>query len=377
MNILHLTTYYRPDIGGIAEHVYNLNLHLRKEGINSSVLHIMENSKKDGFETISSSEFRLHLTNNLEDLRKILKAKHLRKLIEEKFPSVDLIHVHTFNRLEFIPWMWKNWVWTAHLSFLPDISSSKKLKDILLRILFRHVFKDAKAIIGVSSHQVSFIEKLTGRKDIYIIPNGVDIEKFKRGNVKPLINKPDNSVVILCPSMWKRVKGIDILLRSIAYIKQHYPEKYRKIILLMVQSNHEPIYRDYINKMLKEFDLKNKVILLNPLNPDSMPSLYASGDIVVVPSRYESFGISILEAMAMGKAVIASKTGGIVDIIQDGQSGILFPVEDHIALARRIIYLMDNQEVLKKIQEYARKRAEDFSWNRVTKQLIGIYEKSL
>jgi len=373
MKIVHLTSFYRPEIGGIAEHVYNLNRFLRRKGLQSNVLHVVENSEESRLIQLSESEYRLHVKGNLEDHRKILRAGEIRRTIESVFGDVDLFHVHTFNRLEFITWRWRKWVWTAHLSQLPQMAESKRPKDMLLRFLFRMVFRDARKLIAVSRHQVPIIEKLTGRKDTIIVPSGIDLERFQ-GNHRPLIDRSPGRTVVLCPSLWRRVKGIDILLSAMEYIEKTFPQKFDNLLFVLLKSDREPHYAKEIQERLK--NLKN-YLLLDPVEPERMPALYASADIVVVPSRYESLGISILEAMAMGKPVIASRVGGIPDLIEDGQDGLLIPPEDYVSLAEAIMNLADNPDRRKEIGENARRKAMQFSWDRVAERLIKVYESSL
>ncbi len=373
MKVLHLTPFYRPEIGGIAEHVYNLHNFLQKEGVDSAVLHVVENAEGNSMERVSDSEYRLHLAGSLDDHRKILRKGEIRAYIKEHISGVNILHIHTFNRLEFVGWRWINWIWTAHLSDLPRIAKSRHPKDLMLRLLYRAVYRDAKRIIAVSRHQIPFIRKITGRSDIHVIPNGIDLSRF-RGDTEPLLQKRGRKI-ILCPSAWRRIKGIDILIDAMKHMKRHYPDIFERSTLVLIESRHEPEYHRMLMRELE--DLEDHVVLLKPVDRDLMPSLYASADIVVIPSRYESFGISILEAMAMGKPVIASRTGGIPDIIEDGKSGLLFQTEDHESLARMIAHLLDNSEELKRIGSSARRRAEDFSWNRIAREVIKLYEQSL
>jgi glycosyltransferase involved in cell wall biosynthesis len=89
----------------------------------------------------------------------------------------------------------------------------------------------------------------------------------------------------------------------------------------------------------------------------------------------ESFGIVNLEAMASGLPIVASRIGGVPDVVKDGENGLLVPPRDHEALAAAIIYLLENGDVRKKIGENARKKVENYSWEKVAEKYEEVYEQ--
>jgi phosphatidylinositol alpha-mannosyltransferase len=109
-----------------------------------------------------------------------------------------------------------------------------------------------------------------------------------------------------------------------------------------------------------------------------LPRWYATGDIFVSPaSGNESFGIVLIEAMAAGRAVVASDIPGYRSVITPGEDGIMFPPGDARALGRALVALIDDPDRRQRLAERGRQRALDFAWPRVTDQIEAVYRQVL
>lgn len=109
------------------------------------------------------------------------------------------------------------------------------------------------------------------------------------------------------------------------------------------------------------------------------PLYYKASDIFVLPStrKHESFGIVNLEAMACGLPIVASKIGGVPDIVKDGENGLLVPPRDSEALADAIIYLLENEDVRRKMSKRGREMVKNYSWDKIAEQYEEVYEEVL
>jgi glycosyltransferase involved in cell wall biosynthesis len=103
-----------------------------------------------------------------------------------------------------------------------------------------------------------------------------------------------------------------------------------------------------------------------------MPRFWNSLDVAVVPSLYEPFGLVALEALACGVPVIASAVGGLKEIVIDGRCGLLVPPGDPAALARALCTVLSDESLRARLSAGARLRAEDFSLQRRSSQLLGF-----
>jgi glycosyltransferase involved in cell wall biosynthesis len=109
---------------------------------------------------------------------------------------------------------------------------------------------------------------------------------------------------------------------------------------------------------------------------DTMPSVYAACDICVVPSAWDDpFPLVACEAMAAGKPVIASRRGGLSQIVVDGETGLRVPSEDPSALRGALDTLLNSRELADILGEQARERSRQFSWNRIATQVDAIYQE--
>jgi Glycosyltransferase len=106
---------------------------------------------------------------------------------------------------------------------------------------------------------------------------------------------------------------------------------------------------------------------------------YKAADVFCLPSTMstESFGIVNLEAMACGVPIVASKIGGIPDVVKDGENGLLVPPWDSEALADVIIYLLENEDIREKMGNIGREKVEGYSWARIAEETEKVYKEVL
>jgi glycosyltransferase involved in cell wall biosynthesis len=110
---------------------------------------------------------------------------------------------------------------------------------------------------------------------------------------------------------------------------------------------------------------------------DELQQLYARAAIVACPSRREGFGVACLEAMAHGRPVVASAVGGLTDLVVDGETGLLVPPRDVVALRAALDRLLGDRDLRRRLGSAGRERArERFSWDAVTDATLAAYRMS-
>ena len=192
---------------------------------------------------------------------------------------------------------------------------------------------------------------------IRVIPNFVNINKFKK-----VERDSTDTIKILYPRRLDYCRGIDIFIEI---AKDLISQRSNLEILMAVDKNHPDF-----NQQLKPFLSLNQVREFNPQFED-MPDIYQQADIVVIPSRYsEGSSFSCLEAMASGKAIVASDVGGLTNLIINGYNGILVPPRK-TPITRAINFLLDNHSARQKLGENAFKTARSFTLERWKKQWAG------
>jgi glycosyltransferase involved in cell wall biosynthesis len=119
------------------------------------------------------------------------------------------------------------------------------------------------------------------------------------------------------------------------------------------------------------------VEFLESVSQEKLLSLYADCDVVALPSRNEGWGLSLMEGMVCGKPVVATKVGGIPELVRDGAEGILVEPADVIGLADALCKLLEDPEMRARMGEAGNKRAREFSWDETAKVVLRAYEQAL
>jgi glycosyltransferase involved in cell wall biosynthesis len=133
-------------------------------------------------------------------------------------------------------------------------------------------------------------------------------------------------------------------------------------------------YFDHLTHKLVSLEILNNVTFHGLISHEQKVKFYQSADIFVQPSVFgEPFGMGIIEAMACQVPVIATKVGGIPEIVEDGQTGLLVEPGNSRALANAILGLLSNEDLRRKMGKTGRKQAESFSWNNIVTNLLRLY----
>ncbi len=145
------------------------------------------------------------------------------------------------------------------------------------------------------------------------------------------------------------VKGVDVLLRAYARL-----DSQNRCELLLAGRGPE---ESELHRLVKRLEIANSVRFLGHLSRDELLSFYATCTALIMPSRWETFGIVASEGLASGKTVIASDLAGPRDFIEDGVNGVLFPSENVEELAHRLTEVLEDEAQRRKLGLEARKRA--------------------
>lgn len=163
-------------------------------------------------------------------------------------------------------------------------------------------------------------------------------------------------------------KGYEHLIRAVGLASQEVPG-----LGCLIVGEGDATYRAELEALTRELGLAGRVVFAG-FQPDVYPCL-AAMDLFVLPSVMEGFGIALLEAMAMGRAVVATKVGGVPEVVEDGVTGLLVPPADPGSLARAIVRLAEAPGLRRAMGEAgARRVRERFHVVRMAGQIAGIYE---
>ncbi|WP_038068375.1 glycosyltransferase family 4 protein [Thermoanaerobacterium aotearoense] len=279
--------------------------------------------------------------------------KLIRLINEEKY---DIVHVHLFPALYFCSiasYFTKkiNYIFTEHSNY------NSRRKYIIFKSIDYFFYRKYRKIICVSDNVknelIKWLPSLNERS--VVIYNGI-LEK--RGEIS-FIEKNFEYDILFVGSLRSNVKGADILLMAL----RHIMNKFDKAVIV----GDGKLKNDLIN-LRNKLGLKNKVEFLG--FREDIETILEKSKVFVLPSRWEGFGLVIVEAMSKGKPIIASNVGGIPEIIKNGKTGILVEPGNELELANAIEKLLNN----KKYAAYLGENAYNDAINRFS---IETYVKNL
>ena len=226
--------------------------------------------------------------------------------------------------------------------------------------------KKADLVHCVSTHIAKAAKKL-GAREVNIVPNGVDTAIFRPGDKFQLRKKLGYGLkdkIVVSTSRLTPKNGLDYLIKALA------PLGNVKLIII-----GEGEQRKHLESMIQELKLSNRVFLPGALPHQELPQYLAIADVFCRPSVNEGFGISFIESMACRIPTIGTAVGGITDIINHGENGILVPPEDTRALSRVLKRVIEDGNLAKKIAEKGFQTVkEKFTWGKILQQMENIYQ---
>ncbi len=208
---------------------------------------------------------------------------------------------------------------------------------------------------------------------IEVIPCGVDLGLFRpmdKAESRRRLGLPEGRYLLFVGRI-DPVKGIDTLLSAMALLFRRHPETR----LLIVGDGSPDQERDRLTERCKVLGLDGSVKFLGSKPQNLLPYLYSLAQACILPSRYESFGLVGLEAMACGAPVIASNVGGLSFLVEHEENGLLFPAGDERELAEKIELVLEDDGLRQKLGGQGRERAQGFSWKTVARSISALYQR--
>lgn len=207
---------------------------------------------------------------------------------------------------------------------------------------------------------------------ITVIPIGVDINRFSpeiRGHkIRKMLNIGSDMPLVLYLGRLDQRKGVEYLVLSA-------PSVLKEISDAKFLSVGRGPFEKPLKQLTKRLGVQDTFIFHPFISDSHLPSLYAAADVFVLPSRWEGFGISMLEAMATAKPVVSTNVSAIPEVVIHGKTGLLVETGNHHQLAEAIIKILSDRNFAKGLGINGRKRAEKvFNWDVITKKTLELYK---
>ena len=397
MNVLFLSKEYPPETGwgGIGTYVYNIAHALSERGHTIHIVSLAYNSYPTHKEQrVGKGSIHIHRIRPIRFPTPILNHFFFRSLEIIKFNISIILKIKKLLKsgnldiIEAPEWRSEAFL----LSFIKPKGVPLVIKCHSPSVLLNEVYKNAPTldsrfvdwierttirnanlVISPSKNLADIVSEKMGIKinDIDIIPNPLDTEFF---SPIPISYKEKNELKVLFVGRLDRLKGAHIFVEAIPIISKEMPDT--SFILIGRDTNTGPnnsSMRTYLENLIPN-NIKERVSFFGNVERDILIDYYRGSDVCVVPSFYENFPNTVMEAMSCGKAVVASNTGGIPEVIEDAISGLLVKTGDAKDLAEKVIMLLKKRDMRENIGINARKRIESlYSKAVVAKYVEEVY----
>ncbi|NNJ13434.1 glycosyltransferase [Chloroflexales bacterium ZM16-3] len=306
--------------------------------------------------------------------------------------TYDLIHSHYWLSGEAALRLRRSWgVPVLHMfhtlgAMKNSIARSKEETETVRRIgIERRLMQEADTVVAATTLDRAQMVWNYGAdaERIRVVPCGVDLRRFlpqDRVAARARLGLPEDEDLLICVGRMEPLKGMDALIRALALLAEEEPALRGRRRVLLVGGDDESHPEEWnseqrrLNALRHQLGVADRVSFLGAKPQEQLPDYFAAADVVAVPSHYESFGMAALEALACGATVIASKAGGLALTIEDGRSGLLFPPDDHVALAELIGRVLGDSTYAEGLRAGARRRAAEYGWPTVARRITAIYE---
>ena len=372
---------------GLGPNFYYISKEQVKQGYEVDVIAGKKGNEPNYEEIEGIRVHRVTAPNNINSMKK------LSRLNDKK--AFDIIHAHGTcgimypflrNRIQ------KPLVVHSHGSVLgmmqqrfspPSFTQFMKsrIRESISILREKYYWQRADKLITVSyflKEEIEKLYKISGSR-IEVAYNGVDISVFKRvedpQRFKDKLGLGDKRIILYVGHFGLR-KGITYLLEAMSRIIQEDPHAF----LLCVGGTPEwlgtDIYWSVLEKKLRQKDLQDHVKLIGQIPHLQLPYYYSVADVFAFPSLYEAMGKVIIEAMACETPVVASRVGGIIEVIEDGVNGLLMQPKNIESIKKSILTVLQDRQLARRLSLRGRETVESrFTWKHSVMQMTEAYRK--
>jgi glycosyltransferase involved in cell wall biosynthesis len=245
----------------------------------------------------------------------------------------------------------------------------------------RFALSNTSRVIAVSEAVARSLRarKIFEEDKIRVVENGVDTARFARARAEfeRTPRTSDGTLRVGIVGELSKLKGQEEFVRAAAFVARRLGDRVEFVVVGEDRSRGGQ-YRALLEWLVLQLNLSGSVHLLGRLGEDQLMRVMASLDLLVSASHTESFGMAMVEAMACGVPVVATATEGAREIVEDGVTGVLVPVEDVPALAEAVVALLEDEGRRRRLGERAHEvAAERFDLKRMVEATERVYAEAL
>ena len=376
MKIALCSDWVHPSVGGVQSHILGLASQLKKMG-HEVVVVTKEMERNEGQGEAYPEGVREVRAKRLTAPEHVLMPpdpRSLRGLLRRE--GFDVVHAHhaftptPLLSLEAAESLGVPSVLTNHS--ITFASSSDLIWGPVSQVLpFKRYINMADRVIAVSGSAAEFIERFMDGGRATVIPNGVDVGRFYDPSPMPVSVFDPGGLehpMILGVGRLAFRKGFHLLVESMPRVLRRHPGA-----RLYVAGRG--MMMGFLSLLAESLDLGGRVKLMGYVQDEALAWMYKLCEVFVLPSvSAESFGITLIEAMAAGRPVVASRIGGVPEIIDDGVNGLLFEPWDSKGLAETLNNLLCDPDLAEDLGRRAHLSAEEsYDWSKVARRIEEVY----
>jgi glycosyltransferase involved in cell wall biosynthesis len=383
MRILQIIPVFAPawQAGGPVNVVYNISRELASRGhevyvYTTNFLDTTRNFMPTKDEYILDG---IHIVYFKNYLRRgaVLVSPGMACRFLSKSHRFDIVHLHSYRGFQdfLVSLFLKGYIVQPHGSLTRVYKSARKL---LYDSLFGgRLLRGAAGIIALNHLEAEHCKAMgIPEEKIWIISNGIRLSDYKdlpeKGSFRGKFSISSDKAIILYLGRIHRIKGLSVLVEAFAkLLKQSTNVK-------LVIVGPDDGYMNELRTLCNASDLRDNVLFSNPLHGREKLEAYVDADVVVIPSFYETFPLTVLEAYMCAKPVVASDVGGLSEIVVHGSTGLLFRPSDSDELAYCLTSLVDNLHLASEMGLRGKSFVEsNFDMKKVVDKLEKMYQENL
>ncbi len=376
---LLLTTDFPPAVGGISNYLFNVYRQFDLRQITLIAPQHPQADRFDSAQTYSAKRFRAAMdVPGVRGAWQVWRMYAEAEKLVKRDPDIILhcghvnaaIAARKLKRRYGTPYL----LWTHALEIMDEWLRSSVLPAML----------DADLVITNSEFTRAFVASAgVPQSRIVKICPGADPDHFRPGldaseltQRLGLIGRPTLLTVSRIVKA-NRYKGHDVVLRALSEVARAVPN-----VAYVIVGDGDDL--DYLNRLAAEYGVQKNIIFAGRVSDAELPVLYNACDVFIMCSREErtrrgilaeGFGIALLEASACGKPVIAGRSGGIADAVQDGVTGVLVNPLDSAEVAAAIVRLLKEPDLAKRLGQNGRRWVEsEMNWTRASDEFQRAME---
>ena len=394
MKISMFSTDYLPNIGGVAQHIFEISKALQDFGHNVELLAPETNTswsnlRRRPFKKIVAGVPVYWIPWTCNRTIKFFSGRISASLSRRKFHRAsverfntyppDVLHWHALDLASFpVEEFQGPKIWTNHTSnFIEGIKTPSGLQH------YQREASSADEIICPSEELADLTIRIGIPKDrVHFISNGVDSKRFRpdvdASAWRAKLGLSTDERLILCPRRLEKKNGVRFFIEAAIEILSSGAKNCLFAVAGYYTGPPSDSDEFIVADLIDTSGFSANFRLLGRVENTEIPGLYSAAHFVVMPSLLEATSLSAMEAMSSGKAVLSTNVGGLPFLIRDGENGLLVPPSNSKELASGMKKLLVDPELCSRLGNAGRRRVEvDLDWSRIAEQTLCIYDKAI